>query len=414
MVVCDRRMWCQRWTLWVLPSAAVIAVACGGKERQGLDPVDSGGCVVGECPTMTVPASGGGRSGTGGFGGMSGGTSSGGTSSGGSPSTGASTGGGGAPENTGGASTGGVVAQGGATGSGNAAGRPPVLDEADTTPRQPGTGGTPSTPCTTDAECGELERCEGRTVPACVPGECTDESQCPEGDSCVGGRCRQRSARGQGCGWGIPCQPGLLCMRGFCGLPPTPNAPCDAKCGNPLVCQADDEARPWCVPQQCPEMGCDSSQYCAFVDGGAACLHRAGTGSRCAFDVLCAIGNHCESGICVRGEVGSPCSGDGHCPDGTLCGSTASLEPSRCVPYAQLSEPCGRITGKSDCFIGLACDREALRCVPGFNPECGPCAIGFTCDTVIVNGHCVRRAAGLKPIKPAEPAPPAQPAHNER
>lgn len=288
-------------------------------------------------------------------------------------------------------------------------------------------------------------RCVGGACAAAVAsgGECTDHEDCEDG-LCAFGRCAPPAEASGSCAAGEPCGFGLVCTGGtceaatadtcfvgsagcgsgrecalsgrtVCRLPSALGERCegDKECIATLTCSPDTGlcAELPTLGQPCVTRCADPSACMLDTLGNATCQARGRAGESCA-DRFAIEGHLCEPLLgCIGGlcqplpSLGAPCSDDGLCEDGLVCGSvgTCSL-PSRegegcegapceaglfCnydVPPAR----CERLRAEGE-LCGSAYCEPHLDCLSDGSgiALCRPAgALGAPCSSVCTDGFC--------------------------
>lgn len=138
---------------------------------------------------------------------------------------------------------------------------------------------------------------DGGDYCACLPtgATCVVHRECQHGFYCPSGTCVACSgSQCQECSDDTVCGCGLSCISGRCEVPVPVDAGSDA----------GDSCR-------------DAGEYCACVPAGSACVvHRE-----------CQSGHYCLGGVCTSCS-GSQCQ---ECPDDSVCGCGLSCVSGRCV-----------------------------------------------------------------------------------
>ena len=279
--------------------------------------------------------------------------------------------------------------------------------------------------CTSDGDCGPCEKCEnnqcvstcradqicdGNGVCICPPdtievngvctaGNCIDDSQCGDCESCVGNQCTNNCRADQVCVNDVcQCPPDTIEVNGICvagnciddsqcgdcescvGNQCTNNCRADQVCVND-VCQCPPdhvEANGLCVPGNCvDDSECGDCESCV----GNQCTNNCRADQVCVDDVCeCPPGFIEANGMCVEMppccdplteiEVDgkcepNPCWGV-ECPDGEIC------KDGNCVP-----DPCKDVECPDGeiCVDGV-CKTDpcyGIECPPGYICECGEC-----------------------------------------
>ncbi len=217
-----------------------------------------------------------------------------------------------------------------------------------------------SSGCTADTDCATDESCvEG----ACVSDseDCTDDTDCATGESCVDGACVPDTD----CVGDTDCEDGESCVDGAC----VPDSIGD--CVDDTNCE-DGET---CVDGTCEGPCTLGTEGCACIDG-SDCVAGAYLPPLSCQDDVCLP--------CIAGEQGCQCAG-GNCNDGLECTGTV-CEPADCVPGA-LDCKCdsGNCT-EGSCVGGICVDDT---CTPGNSGcACGDgdtCVSGLTCSGGVCN-----------------------------
>jgi len=198
---------------------------------------------------------------------------------------------------------------------------------------------------------------------------CCGAGFCEEGLACVAGTCLSSTCGGDGmacCDMGMPCGPGLSCNAGLCGSEPDCGNLGGACCATSPACGGGLA----CIAGLCREAG------------GGDC--GAVTEACCAGDV-CDAGNVCVDGTCreevpipMCGPLGSSCSTNADCCDGSCSSGTCSDTPPPPPPPTDPPPPSGSCGGGFscyDCTLQDGCGWCDGRCVTvDFDPSRPPCA----------------------------------------
>lgn len=232
---------------------------------------------------------------------------------------------------------------------------------------------------------------------ACQPGqtpECQAASDCPQAESCVGGRCEQSCTPNGSCATET-----LVCNQGTGTCAPPCNSNLD--CYQQEICDKTNPAGAICVPRNpgdvspgtpgtggtpgsgTPGSGPPGSGTPGSGPPGSGTPGTGGTpGAPCQGDHDCSLGQRCVSGACTppSGPNGLPnpiCTSDGDCQNGLVC-----LYHQCVVPPGT---PC---QGDHQCSFGERCISGACTPPTSENPPCGSdnsCPTGLSC----VQGQCV-------------------------
>ncbi len=218
--------------------------------------------------------------------------------------------------------------------------------------------------CQTSADCEAPMGCLGNwrlEAPTCTDSECTTDLDCKEGAACqvmntegMGPRVRVcvtqgRRKEGEPC-TSLPysrndaCEPGLRCMRGWCGRPCSKDAP--TSCPEGFFC-ADDTVVSACLPT-CLGRSCPEGQQCVRFDA---------RGSQAVSACSVVHGTNCQE---------SPC------PEGQWCFHQEDEANRPGEVWMSCVQDCGE--GKPSCPEGMACDVSFCRerCAPQEANTCGP------------------------------------------
>jgi len=270
---------------------------------------------------------------------------------------------------------------------------------------------------------------------------CNDNDDCPAGQVCVNGECRD--AGGSECATDDQCPDGYVCKDGFCrpegSLPGSCDTsadcpagyyceghqcyPCDEEselpeCEEGLQCETDQDCPPGficvdgecqraCTPQTCQDLGAE----CGLVDNGCGQAIDCGdcippdTCGGAAVENQCASTDHCKGRECGPDGCGGDC---GECPDGLTCNVATGQCQEDCVPQdcdqlgkdcGMVPDGCGEFNDCGECTPPETCGGGGVPNVCGCTPncvgrECGPdgcegscgeCPEGSECTA---DGHC--------------------------
>jgi hypothetical protein len=219
-----------------------------------------------------------------------------------------------------------------------------------------------STPCVTDAECRDAQRCRrGACGPICVDDtecgseqvclptgtcgarpECAKDTDCASGFFCGAGRCQ--------CEDDSACAANQQCTGGACATRPRCTA--DADClGTGGRCEVTQGlCLPVCtMPQDCAPTLDPRLAFALYTCAQGTCTRR------CTQDLQCGgQGLICQAGLCKAAD----CDEAADCPTGQYCTSATF---GRCLAYTVC-------TANSDCQRNFECARfEAAQCPPGFD-----------------------------------------------
>ncbi|AWO99018.1 putative SCO-spondin-like [Scophthalmus maximus] len=219
----------------------------------------------------------------------------------------------------------------------------------------------------------------GATVPN--PTDNSTGSLCPPGIFCQKGKRAGDCWAGFYCGWGSSRADQALCPAGFfcpSGTPAPMHCPAGTFSSNEGNTHQDDCTT--CTPGSYCQRLCEAGYYCP---AGSSSPNSTDHQVLFLFSVppvdgshgyLCPAGHSCPVGStrelpCEPGTY-SLAPGAAHCttcPQGTMCSSSATQEPSICPAGGVSTDSC------SACPAGHYCSTEGLA-----NPS-GPCAAGFHC-----------------------------------
>lgn len=269
---------------------------------------------------------------------------------------------------------------------------------------------------------------------------CEDDSGCPSGWTCVGGRCFREVAGGRPCRIDLDCPDRNQCTLDICGAlnrcthEPEGTGRCDDNsfCNGPDACNAGSCepvgmppcAMDVCAPFGCPECGQVGFPCCPGEHCGAGATCNAGycegcggsLGARCCEGDFCTgIGLACDpgSGTCVPcGSIGGACCVEfPYCERGAVCDGTRCnpIEacPGECPPdttcYHGMCTPCRTeytpCCNGSECNAGLYCSWSDVTCQPfagcgemdqpccGGSPRCANPGLACVGSGVIVGGE---------------------------
>jgi hypothetical protein len=231
--------------------------------------------------------------------------------------------------------------------------------------------------CQSDAECRDDERCnldycinppDGDCAPVCThglcepiaqPGECYDDSQCPEGFFCsyydaVPPDCD--GSQGNDCA-------GLVAPMGVC-VERDPSS-CEEICGPNSACSVDANGEVRCEPiDDCAALCGPGSECVVFEDGSIGCVPVQN--AECVSDQDCSDGLVCNANeICLSNPT---CDQNGACTD-ECWGFCVEPAPTSCQ-------------ADTDCAQGQVCEvREVCpaMCADG-DPNCdAPCYVEGIC-----------------------------------
>ncbi|MEM6730887.1 MAG: hypothetical protein AAF658_04990, partial [Myxococcota bacterium] len=242
--------------------------------------------------------------------------------------------------------------------------------------------------------------CSGLSFVACSSsesgGDCSDDSDCTAGFFCEETQCRCRTD--DVCGDGQVCN-----TFGICQL--APQCIGNSDCAEGEICSAGERRGGICIAAT----SCQFNVNCPF---GQFCDPQSRTctaGCRTVGD--CALGDICEGGQCVAGQVGGQCT---KCPvergvaDGSYCDTGDRCNPAfqTCEPHPDKAGVCQLCNTSSqnriECPPGLIClvddtqsgagagycatdCREVSECPGGFN-ECE--GLRLVLDSCSTNSDC--------------------------
>ena len=220
-------------------------------------------------------------------------------------------------------------------------------------------------PCSDSNVCTLGDACSGGV---CLPGattDCSDDNVCTT-DSCDGVLgCQNVDADGATCNDGNACTAGDACSGGACVVltvvdcsddnPCTDNACAPASgcvaLANSATCTDNDActlgdvcAQSLCASGAAPD--CDDKNPCTSdaCAAGTGCTHIANPAASCSDDNACTLGDACQDGACLPGELTA-------CSDGNPCTTDDCLVLSGCENLA-LPAPCN---DGNACTIGDIC-----------------------------------------------------------
>ena len=350
------------------------------------------------------------------------------------PSNGGSTpsNGGSTPSNGGAAGSGGTMSAGGTGTAGAGAMINPDIDAGDAGPDasdggEEDAGGPPDSGgslggdgahCLTDQDCESAFTCIGTTTTnLCAHAQCTVNSDCSAGHSCLlsKGVCVLNRGPGEDCGGpgdnGDECIPGYHCAA--VGTPSSPRSACikddfqcphGIECGRGFYCRSD-LAAPTCMFDVCASCNLET-EYCSgdFTTTPFSCQPKTKEGEYCNDPNGCLRGFYCNvvTNVCERWlKPGDPCTPPAGGLNQLQCGEGADCDSQQqiCVARAPLGTPCGYVNGDLNstpvtCGPGLACITAAPdgTCTPR-----KPCKADFDCPGAL---HCVGGGESLLCVKP--------------
>ncbi|MCB9530015.1 MAG: MYXO-CTERM sorting domain-containing protein [Myxococcales bacterium] len=231
--------------------------------------------------------------------------------------------------------------------------------------------------------CGPLgpDACDG--VDSDCDGRVDEDPDCPAGEVCIGGACRDRCANNE-------CTGGLLCIEGFC------IDPCDVlDCPANQRCEEGRCVDP-CADVDCPDGACvngvcgdDTCERTGCPDG-QRCLSGACTDDPCSL-VDCAADQFCRDGACIRSCATVSCGLDERCLDGDcvpdLCYGVTCDEGDRCESGVCDEDPCGGV----ECPAGQVCEGGFCGGDPCAAIECPPAE---RCEVISGVAQCLADWSG--------------------
>ncbi len=207
-------------------------------------------------------------------------------------------------------------------------------------------------------------------------GDCTDDTECTDGEFCGSDGCEPAPTEGQPCGGGVACAAGLGCQiapgdgQDTCQPVPMSGEPCALGRLGPFICSTGLACR---------------NRSCGPIPGeGETCAVGA---VLCADDLGCHVEN--EMSVCrARVGEGAPCGLDDSCKSGLYC----NFRMNRCASWLAPGTAC---SDGNECGGEGACvpdDFGAFRCVarPGKGEACflDTCTPGFVCASPYEAGAC--------------------------
>lgn len=201
--------------------------------------------------------------------------------------------------------------------------------------------------CNNDSECASLGAGSKCLDGSCVApaDQCSDATQCPNGEDCVAGACTPK------CSGSEPCPTGYSCdtSKGVCTGNPTPCGDLGGSCGAGLTCVDEHCVTPCGAGNSCPtgdvcvDNGCIPDQRPQFVcdtngELGTGAANKCATGSLCLHH-NCYISCAGDAGSCTGADQFNVCknvseSGNTY----AVCGSSSNLG-SDCDPTQQQNCP---------------------------------------------------------------------------
>ncbi|HQP33993.1 MAG TPA: hypothetical protein PLI95_02400 [Polyangiaceae bacterium] len=292
--------------------------------------------------------------------------------------------------------------------------------------------------CTVDADCADdgeactIEKCKDRV---CSWDEASDGAGCPEGQ-CWAGRCCTGcwDAAGEKCEKGLTnaaqcgvggkacqacaadgaCSTAAVCEAGKCVQKDAPNKTTCQQDGQELGACWDGACCTTCIRETCDvpgcEVGCQSAQKIGpgiCGSAGRACEACTNNDDNPCTEPACSGGwcqelpvdgvqpecSKCQSGVCVVGKEGQPCS-----DTDPRCGQWLECIGEVCVKCGQNAEPCcvddntpTDCAGGMQCANGQCCsvDATAMQTDP---QNCGACA--HKCTDQLKNVFGIQCVAG--------------------
>lgn len=200
------------------------------------------------------------------------------------------------------------------------------------------------------------------------PPECTTAADCGDGNACNGiERCEFGMCNP---GVAVTCDDGVACTTDSCSGGACVYTPSDAACGTGMTCTSTGcMTTGMCTETPCrlvpPQCGCPAGQACYLAGTARACFTSGATpeGGGCANVNDCAAGM-----LCVNFSAGTPaqmcsrmCAADTDCAGGGLCiGQLSDGMGGARTDVRLCTRSCDPI-GQSGCVAGLECTlfREA-------------------------------------------------------
>ena len=235
--------------------------------------------------------------------------------------------------------------------------------------------------CTSDAQCIVTGLVCDEEKGQCV--ECANQDDCDTGEYCLDGKC-------------IPwvCTPGAAWCMGTTALACNPEGSVvvsEVECDDGDVCTAGDA----CLNGECQETqpkNCDDNNPCTedLCDPKTGCYLQFVDGD-CEDGTDCTVGDHCQEGACVSGELVCECALDGDCKDkedGNLCNGTLFCQGGYCVLDSGTIIEC---EGPDDPCLATTCDPDTGNCVEEAAPNGEECDDGDDCTSGdnCTEGECV-------------------------
>ena len=248
--------------------------------------------------------------------------------------------------------------------------------------------------CTSTADCGSFELCvDGECVETwpcevdgdcdpgwicldgfCQPGEpvaCVADGDCGAGEVCLDGVCVEDSG-GQECAADGECGDGEYCVAGACYVASADDCTSDQDCGGGWQC-LDGECHPGAGPECTEATDCGAGEICVYGECFDGCM----------VDGDCEAGAVCVDGACVDQGDAAACAVDGDCAEGETCINGA------CFAGCAVDGDCGDGMG----CVNAVCVKAALpdcatddECGPGFTCTAGACVPG-TAEPVEIGGE---------------------------
>ncbi len=206
-----------------------------------------------------------------------------------------------------------------------------------------GRGGTHTSFCATDADCGAGEYCDVASG-ACIVGVCP---------ACPGGGC--------GCATDVDCGAGLLCVDSTCRAS-------TEVCTFSYECAGGACANSACHARCSATAACPAGQIC---DASGLCQNDPIGAGQCGVDADCATG-----GVCIDTTCHAGCTSDANCGAGEFCQTGACVADFR--PHPQCSVDI-------DCAAGHVCASGVCRTRCAIQADCDAHEFGLTCRA---DGFC--------------------------
>lgn len=185
---------------------------------------------------------------------------------------------------------------------------------------------------------------------------CHDDTECPSGYRCGGGRCRAH-AGGQ-CRQDIQCDDTDVCTEDVCESGYCTHTPDTAQENMPCYDGSFCDGMDVCRAGVCTNVG---SPPCAPCDENLGCSGCGAVGSACCDGAICQGGARCDGASCIAcGDATQACCDFDQCNPGLAC--DRSTGQGICAPCGGSGQPCctgifAADSGSTGCNgTGLFCD----------------------------------------------------------